>query len=207
MGSHPTGLRWVGLHILPPLQYTMCNFIIIKLLDFGHMSSMFVQVRSHGQFMDLAGSPVITGIPELLFLRAYSMRSANEKGPAYTGPGSLMAVRSFEFNDAPYRLDFDICLGKQFFDALPVRRTPAADRLAIVFVYICFVHADVASSGSSDHCLSSGGYFILWHFWKGYEVFWHDNLLFKYKVCYKIVKDKAYIFSCENSHCVSKSEF
>lgn len=89
------------------------------------------------------------------------------------------------FDDAPYRFHVHVCLSEQFFNAFAVGSAPATDRLTILFIYVGFVHAEAASSRSSDNSLSRCDYLLLGHFWKCNQVFRHSHLLFKYNVIYR----------------------
>jgi hypothetical protein len=61
---------------------------------------------------------------------------------------------SLVFKDGSDRFYLHMCFGEKFFDALSIWCIPAADRLTIFFVDVCFFHAEIASSGSTNDFLS-----------------------------------------------------
>lgn len=135
------------------------------------------------------------------------MRSIGQRKRAGVRPFEfLLSIELLVFNDVFYRFHLDICLGKQILNTLSVRRTPAADRLAVLFVDICFVHADIASSGSSDYCLSCRSDFVFGHFGKRNEVFWHNHLLLNYTICCADVKGILLLLLYLNNHMCIKFE-
>jgi len=81
------------------------------------------------------------------------------------------------FDNAPYRFHVHVCLREQFFNAFAVRSAPAADRLTVLFVYVGFVHAEAASSRSSNNGFSRRDYLLLGHLWKCDQIFRHNHLL------------------------------